>query len=82
MESWSRSSDRTTKMIKEMEDLTHGERLREMGQFSLEGKRFMGNLILVSKCLMGGNEERARFFLVVPAGWMRSNGYTLKTMKF
>lgn len=82
-ESWSRSSDRTTKMTKEMEDLTYMERLREMGLFSLEGRRFMGNLILVSKCLMGGNnEEGLRFLSVVPAGGVRSNGYTLKTMKF
>lgn len=77
MESWSRLSDRTTKMIKEMEDLPYVKRLREMGLSSLEGRRFIGNLILVSKCLMGGNdEEGARFFSVVPADWMRSHGYT------
>lgn len=67
-------------MTKEMEDFTYMEKLREMELFSLEGRRFMGNLILVSKCLMGGNgEEGDRFFLGVPAGWMRSNGYTLES---
>lgn len=82
-ESWSRSSDRTTKMTKEMEGLTYMERLREMELFSLERRRFMGHLILVSKCLMEGNDAEAdRFFSVVPTGWMRSNGYTLKPMKF
>lgn len=57
-ESWSRSSDRTTKMTKEMEDLTYVDRLREMELFSLEWRRFMGNLVLVSKCLMGGMMKR------------------------
>lgn len=61
-------------MTKEMEDLLCGEAEGD-GTIQPGREKVHGNLILVSKCLMGGNdEEGAGFSSVVPAGWMRSNG--------
>lgn len=44
-------------MIKGLECLSHDERLRELGPFSLKKRRFNGDSINVYKYLMGNCEE-------------------------
>jgi len=44
-------------VIKGLEHPSREGRHREIGLFSLEKKRLRGNLVIVCKYLMGGNEE-------------------------
>lgn len=53
-------------MIKGLKHLVYGKRLRELWLFSLEKGRLRGNLTIVYKHLMGGNEQKgARIFSAV-----------------
>ncbi|KAK4826115.1 hypothetical protein QYF61_005253 [Mycteria americana] len=74
---------RPTKMTMGLEHLLYEEKLRELGQFSLEKKRLMGNLVSVYEYLMGGSKEyKVRLFSAVSHERSGGNRHKLKYRKF
>jgi len=71
-------------MIKRLEYLLHDERLRELGMFILEKRKFRGILLMYYKYTLKGGckEDRARLFSVVPSDRTRGNGYKLNYRRF
>lgn len=69
---------RTTKMIKDLELVTYGERLRELESFSLE-KRSLRLILSVQK-YVGGHLKRRSQTQLYPMS--RCNGHNLKYRKF
>jgi len=66
-------------MMRGLEHLSYGERLRELGLFSPKNRRLRGNLTNAHKYLkVGCQEDGTRVFPVVPRDRTRSNGHKLK----
>ncbi|TRZ23901.1 hypothetical protein HGM15179_003218 [Zosterops borbonicus] len=70
---------RATKLIRGLEHLHYGDRLRELGLLSLEKRRLGGDLIATSQYL---KEARERLLIRNCPGRTRSTGYKLKEEKF
>lgn len=69
-------------MIKGLECLSHKERLRDLGLFTLEKRRLGEDLINVYKNLMvSSKEEAARLFSAVHSEKIQANGHKLKYRK-
>ena len=70
---------RATKMTQGMEHLSYKDRLRELGLFSLEKKRFRGGLITTFQYLKRSyRKEGDRLFSRVCHDRKRENGFKLK----
>jgi len=72
-----------TKIIRELEHFSYKDRLRELGLFSLEQRRFWGALIIASQYLKGDcKKEGDRLFSWVCFGRTTGNGFILKVGRF
>ncbi|KAK4831696.1 hypothetical protein QYF61_018748 [Mycteria americana] len=74
-----RVQQRATKMIKGLKHVSYEERLRELQPFTLEKRRFRGDLINVHKVQ---RRQSQALFSVVPSDRTRGNGHKLKHRRF
>ena len=74
---------RAIKMIRRQEHFPYGDRLRELGLFSLEKRRLQGNLIEAFQYLKGAyKKEGSQLFTRVDNSRTRGNGFKLKEGRF
>jgi len=75
--------EEATAMIRQLEHLCCGERLRQLGLFSLQKKRPRGDLIAAFQYLKGAcKKDRDRLFSKACCDRTRGNGFKLKEGKF
>ncbi|KFM03118.1 hypothetical protein AS27_04352, partial [Aptenodytes forsteri] len=78
-----RVQKRATKMIRGMEHLSHEERLRELGLFSLKKRRLRGDLMAAFQYINGAYKTNGdKLFSRACCGRTRGDGFKLKGGRF
>ena len=74
---------KATKMIRELEHLPYGDRLRELGLFSLEKRRLQEDLIAAFQYLKGAFRKAGEgLFVREGRNRKRGNGFKLEEWRF